>query len=275
MKTSSVILRQAAAAMLAVFALTVFAATPSEAAPSRCLAMAGLTPVIEPAAYTPAQASRSEEVEITFVGHSTFRIRSPRDIVIATDFAGYWGKGRIPDVVTMNHAHETHYTDSPDPGIKHVLRGWNPEGGAAQHELSIEDVYIRNVPTNIRHWSGSAEQDGNSIFIFEVGGLCIGHLGHLHHQLTPQHIGWIGRVDVLLVPVDGSYTLSHDSMVQVIRDLQAVIVIPMHYFGPSTLGVFLDRMRQDFEVEVRKEPTMVVSEASLPLKPRVVVLPGF
>ncbi len=275
MNAGSVILRQAAAAMLAVFALTVFAATSVEAAPSRCLAMAGLTPVIEPAAYTPAQASRSEEVEITFVGHSTFRIRSPKDIVIATDFAGYWGKGRIPDVVTMNHAHETHYTDSPDPGIKHVLRGWNPEGGAAQHELSIEDVYIRNVPTNIRHWSGSAEQDGNSIFIFEVGGLCIGHLGHLHHQLTPQHIGWIGRVDVLLVPVDGSYTLSHDSMVQVIRDLQAVVVIPMHYFGPSTLGVFLDRMRQDFEVEVRKEPTMVVSEASLPLKPRVVVLPGF
>lgn len=275
MNAGSVILRQAAAAMFAVFALTLFAATSVEAAPSRCLAMAGLTPVIEPAAYTPAQASRSEEVEITFVGHSTFRIRSPKDIVIATDFAGYWGKGRIPDVVTMNHAHETHYTDSPDPGIKHVLRGWNPEGGAAQHELSIEDVYIRNVPTNIRHWSGSAEQDGNSIFIFEVGGLCIGHLGHLHHQLTPQHIGWIGRVDVLLVPVDGSYTLSHDSMVQVIRDLQAVIVIPMHYFGPSTLGVFLDRMRQDFEVEVRKEPTMVVSEASLPLKPRVVVLPGF
>ena len=275
MNAGSVILRQAAAATLAVFAFTVFAATSVEAAPSRCLAMAGLTPVIEPAAYTPAQASRSEEVEITFVGHSTFRIRSPKDIVIATDFAGYWGKGRIPDVVTMNHAHETHYTDSPDPGIKHVLRGWNPEGGAAQHELSIEDVYIRNVPTNIRHWSGSAEQDGNSIFIFEVGGLCIGHLGHLHHQLTPQHIGWIGRVDVLLVPVDGSYTLSHDSMVQVIRDLQAVIVIPMHYFGPSTLGVFLDRMRQDFEVEVRKEPTMVVSEASLPLKPRVVVLPGF
>lgn len=270
MKTGSVILCLVAAAVFAVFA-----AATAEAAPSRCLAMAGLTPVIEPAAFTPAQASRSEEVEITFVGHSTFRIRSPRDIVIATDFAGYWGKGRIPDVVTMNHAHETHYTDSPDPGIKHVLRGWNPDGGAAQHELSIEDVYIRNVPTNIRRWSGTAEQDGNSIFIFEVGGLCIGHLGHLHHQLTPQHIGWIGRVDVLLVPVDGSYTLSHDSMVQVIRDLQAVIVIPMHYFGPSTLGRFLDRMRQDFEVEVRKEPTMVVSEASLPLKPRVVVLPGF
>ena len=44
----------------------------------------------------------------------------------------------------------------------------------------VDDVYIRNVPTDIRN-GGAMEADGNSIFIFEVAGLCIGHLGHLHH----------------------------------------------------------------------------------------------
>ena len=70
--------------------------------------------------------------------------------------------------------------------IKHVLRGWNPNGGAANHDLTVGDVKIRNVPTNIRSWAGGTEIDGNSIFIFEVAGLCIGHLGHLHHELTAQ-----------------------------------------------------------------------------------------
>ena len=44
----------------------------------------------------------------------------------------------------------------------------------------VDDVYIRNVPTDIRSWGGELERDGNSIFIFEVADLCIGHLGHLH-----------------------------------------------------------------------------------------------
>ena len=69
--------------------------------------------------------------------------------------AGYAGPGVIPRIVTMNRAHQTHYTDSPDPRIEHVLRGWNPDGGPAQHNLTLGDVVIRNVPTDIRSWSGA------------------------------------------------------------------------------------------------------------------------
>ena len=77
-------------------------------------------------------ALSSGSVSITYIGHSTFRLRTPGGVVIATDYAGYAGSGPVPNAVTMNHAHETHYTNFPDPSIEHVLRGWNPAGGPAK-----------------------------------------------------------------------------------------------------------------------------------------------
>ena len=67
-------------------------------------------------------------------------------------FSGVYGANPLPRVVTMNKAHRTHYSDFPDPGIEYVLRGWNPDGGPARHALVVDDVYIRNVPTDIRNW---------------------------------------------------------------------------------------------------------------------------
>ena len=70
---------------------------------------------------------------------------------IATDYNDIVRPSVVPDVVTMNHAHSTHYTESPDPGITHVLRGWATEyGKPVRHDVQIKDVRVRNVPTNIR-----------------------------------------------------------------------------------------------------------------------------
>ena len=98
---------------------------------------------------------------------------------------------------------------------------------------------MRNVPTNIRTWDGGTERHGNSIFIFEMANLCIAHLGHLHHTLTQQQLNEIGRVDVVLVPVDGNFTLDLDGMVEVLHALKAPLMIPMHYFSAYTLDRFL------------------------------------
>jgi L-ascorbate metabolism protein UlaG (beta-lactamase superfamily) len=174
----------------------------------------------------------------------------------------------------MNHAHQTHYTDTPDPRIEHVLRGWNPDGGAAQHNLRFGDVVIRNVPTDLRSWSSDRIVDGNSIFIFEIAGMCIGHLGHLHHELTPELLGLIGRLDVLMVPVDGSYTMSQASMIRVIKQLRARLVIPMHFFGPTTLARFLSGLDEAFTIETSPGPKVVLSSDDLPARPKVLVLPG-
>ncbi|MEM8627019.1 MAG: MBL fold metallo-hydrolase, partial [Pseudomonadota bacterium] len=81
----------------------------------------------------------NRQVRITFVTHATFRVETASGTVIATDFAGYAGR-KMPTAVTMNHAHATHWTAFPDPAIKHVLRGWNPAGGAAKHSLDLGDV---------------------------------------------------------------------------------------------------------------------------------------
>jgi L-ascorbate metabolism protein UlaG (beta-lactamase superfamily) len=60
----------------------------------------------------------------------------------------------------------------------------------------------------------------------------------------------------------------------VVRALKAPLIIPMHYFSAFTLEQFLQRVRQDWDVEIAEVPSVLVSKASLPAKPKVLVLPG-
>ena len=226
-----------------------------------------------PAAFRVA-ALKPDEVRLDYIGHSTFLIESPQGVRIATDYNDYVRPPVTPDIATMNHAHPSHYTDHPDPAIKYVLRGWAGDEKPARIDMQYRDVRVRNVPTNIRTFDGGTERHGNSIFIFEMATLCIAHLGHLHHTLTQQQLNEIGKIDVVLVPVDGSYTLDLDGMVEVLHALKAPLMIPMHYFSRFTLDRFLDRVRKEWAVEIAAVPTVVVSRTTLPTKPKVLVLPG-
>jgi L-ascorbate metabolism protein UlaG (beta-lactamase superfamily) len=215
-----------------------------------------------------------ESLKLTFVGHSTFLIESPQGITVATDYNDFIRPAATPQIATMNKAHSTHYSNTPDPAIQQVLRGWNPQGGRVDHDITQGDLRIRNVQTNIRDFSGNTLDHGNSIFIFEIGDLCVGHLGHLHHKLEREHIRALGRIDVLLVPVDGNYTMDLDGMIEVINIVQARIVIPMHYFGMGTLTRFTQRASETMDIIRRDTPVEIVSKATLPLKPAVIILPG-
>jgi L-ascorbate metabolism protein UlaG (beta-lactamase superfamily) len=219
-------------------------------------------------------ALASDQVRLTYIGHATFLIESPQLVRIATDYNDYVRPPVTPDIATMNHAHTTHYSDRPDPAIKHVLRGWAGDEKPARIDVQEKDVRVRNVPTNIRTFEGGTERHGNSIFIFEIANLCIAHLGHLHHTLTQQQLDEIGRVDVVMVPVDGSYTLDLEGMIEVLKALKAPLMIPMHYFSAYTLDRFLSRVRQDWEVEISDVPSVVVSKTTLPQKAKLLVLPG-
>ena len=75
---------------------------------------------------------------------------------IATDYNDYVRPSVLPDIVTMNRAHSTHYTDRPDPGIKHVLRGWREDGEPTDWDLQYQDVRVRSVATNIRDYGAAA-----------------------------------------------------------------------------------------------------------------------
>jgi L-ascorbate metabolism protein UlaG (beta-lactamase superfamily) len=218
----------------------------------------------------------SDQVRFTYVGHSTFLIESPQLVRIATDYNDYVRPPVLPDIVTMNHAHSTHFTDRPDPRIKYVLRGWGPTPEQpARHDITVKDVRVRNVPTNIRDWRGGTERHGNSIFIFETANMCIAHLGHLHHTLNQQQLNEIGRIDVVFVPVDGNMTLDLEGMIEVLTALKAPLMIPMHFFSTFTLHRFLDRAREKWSVEMSEIPSMVLSKTSLPTTPKVMVLPGY
>lgn len=247
---------------------------------SQCLAIAQALPGVVYANLVPEDrdlkigqaAAGTGEVEIMFAGHSTYVITTPGGVTIATDFNGWAGRVAVPDVVTMNKAHSSHFTLSPDERIEHVLRGWNFDGTPADHDVVVEDVYVRNVTTDIRNF-GMMEPDGNSIFIFEVADLCIGHLGHLHHPLEDRHFAQIGRLDIVMVPVDGGLTLSHTAMTGIARRLQSSILLPMHRRG-APLSSFIEMMGDRFATDFVNDDSFTISARTMPRRPTILVLKG-
>jgi L-ascorbate metabolism protein UlaG (beta-lactamase superfamily) len=250
--------------------VTLWSAAVANAALAQCYPIAQGPAQLQPAAYR-AAALEPGSVRLSFLGHSSFLIETPEGASAITDYNGLRG-AQLPDMVTMNNAHSSHYTEFPDPKIAHVLRGWGTDGGVALHDVTYLDLHVRNVPTNVREFGG-ARMNGNSIFVFEIADLCIAHLGHLHHTLTDVHLGELGQIDVLLVPADGSYTMAQELMVEVIEQIRPALVIPMHYFSTFTLSRFLDLMRERYEVVVKQEPTITLTRATLPYR-QVLVLPG-
>lgn len=242
--------------------------------PSHCLAIADATPgaaYIQKASWSEAVPEFS--VRINYVAHATFLIQTPGGMNIATDFTGFLGNtSLIPDIVTMNHAHDTHWTANPDPAIPHVLPGWGPFGEGIDHHLDLGEVLVRNVSTDIRSQFGGQEDNGNSIFIFEVEGLCIGHLGHLHHEPNEQQYAAIGRLDVVMVPVDGGYTLPREVMVRIVERLKSSVVIPMHWFSEFAREAFLEEVADSFDIDRRTTSFLELSLRDLPSRPTVVVL---
>src|SRR3954468_21147936 len=276
-KTGVPMLRCFPAAVALLFSLFAPAVAQENQRGSECLAMANAAPRAIPVSDRRTGA-KPDEVAITYAGHSTYYIDTPGGLRIATDYNGAYATGRLPDVVTMNRAHGTHYTLFPDPRIATVLHGWGDNGEPARIALRVGDVFIRNVTTDIRGYfgedsSGDMIRDGNSIFIFEVAGLCIGHLGHLHHKLDDSHFAAIGRLDILMVPIDGAYTMSLVVVSEITRRLRASVVPALHAFA-TPLEDFMRRIGRDFAVELRGERSLTISRETLPGSPTVIILEG-
>ncbi|SFC39165.1 MBL fold metallo-hydrolase [Tropicimonas isoalkanivorans] len=261
--------------LAAIFVLTTAASAQQDRRPSHCIALVEGTPgleVIWRAGYR--DPVPEDSVRLSYVDHSMYLIQTEGGLDVVTDYNGFLGPSDLlPDVVTMNHSHSTHWTSAPDPAIPHVLQGWDDLGGPAAHHLDLGEMLIRNVTTDIRgRFGGGVEPDGNSIFIFETTGLCIGHLGHLHHEPTPEQYAAIGRLDVVMAPIDGGMTLPLPVMIRVLQQFRASIVLPMHWFSGNSLGIFLDGMAEDFRIDRRQERSFEVSLRTLPSEPTVIVL---
>ena len=240
---------------------------------SHCIALAEATPgmsFVHLASFRDPVERNS--VRIRYLDHSAFLIQTEGGLSVVTDYTGYIGNvDFLPDVVTMNHGHSSHWTPVPDPAIPHVLRGWGEFGKGIEHHVDLGEMLVRNVSTDIRSGFGM-EPKGNSIFVFEVAGLCIGHLGHLHHEPDAAQYAALGRLDVVMAAVDGGMTLDHQTMMAVMRRLKSSIVIPMHWFGRGTLDSFLIGMSEDFAIVDEGVNDLEVSLRSLPDRPTIIVL---
>ncbi|HEX3992688.1 MAG TPA: MBL fold metallo-hydrolase, partial [Acetobacteraceae bacterium] len=180
----------------------------------------------------------------------------------------------LPDIVTMNHAHPSHYTLQPNPRIGTVLHGWQEGPKPPAHDVVLGDLRVTNLATNIRDWGGGTEINGNSIFIFETARLCIAHLGHLQHLLEPADLDALGHIDIVMIGVDGGYTIGQADARTVVEQIHPRLVLPMHYFTVENLTRFLDMMRGAYAIDVRHDPMIEVSRTTLPDRPTVIALPG-
>jgi hypothetical protein len=259
-----------------IYALLPVTAIAQERIPSHCIALSQAPAQVIPADFGAPLADDS--VRVRYINHSMYLLETPGGLIAATDYIGYLGvPDVVPDVVTMNNAHVTHWTGHPDPRIPHVLPGWPTDGAPARHEVDLGEMLVRNVTTDRRARLGEADgEEANSIFIFEVAGLCIGHLGHLHIIPTDEDFASIGRLDVVMVPVDGGMTMNVADMAQVVRRLRSSVVLPMHWFSGASLEVFLADMAAEFDVVRLDQPDIELSRDSLPSRPTIMVLqPAF
>lgn len=239
---------------------------------SACLAMAAGEARVVPAAF--GAPLDQGVVRIRYLGHASFALETPGGQLAVTDYTGFIGNPEVvPDVVTMNIAHDTHFTDHPDPRIALVLKGWGPYGLPAVIDEETGDLRIRNVTSDLRGPFGEGgRRDGNSIFLFETAGLCVGHLGHLHQVLSDEQYGAIGRLDVVMVPVDGNFTMNAETMAAVVSRFRPRLILPMHWFSTEGLQAFLAAMGPDIEVVLAEGAEVEVSLGSLPRRSTIVVL---
>ena len=242
--------------------------------PSHCIAIADANPALE---YVQLASFREPvadfSVRIRYLNHSMFLLQTPGGLNAVTDYAGFLGATDFaPDVATMNNAHSTHWTAAPDPNIDHVLEGWAEGGETRDHYLDLGEMLVRNVHTDVRSGFGSVRPDGNSVFVFEVEGLCIGHLGHLHHYPDEAQLAAMGRLDVVMAAVDGGTTLDLPTMIRLLKRLKSSVVIPMHWFSEYTLQEFLVGMADEFDIRRDMPNSIEVSLRTLPDRPTVIPL---
>lgn len=244
--------------------------------PSHCIAIADAAPGLEYLQKASWRAPPEDEftVRLTYIDHSMFLLQSAGGLDVITDYTGVVGPvDMVPDVVTMNNAHDSHWTSYPNPDIPHILPGWWQDGKPAEYHIDLDEMLVRNVTTDIRsRFDGSRIKDNNSIFVFEVAGLCIGHLGHLHHEPTDQQYAALGRLDVVMAAIDGGLTVDLPTMLRIVNRLKSSIVVPMHWFSGFSLDQFLAGVGGEFAIQRDGVSSMEISLRTLPSRPTVMVL---
>jgi L-ascorbate metabolism protein UlaG (beta-lactamase superfamily) len=217
----------------------------------------------------PAYAAEVDAL-IQYFGHNFFQITTRQGTQIVTDPLApgrYPSPYLTPHVVTVGREHPNHNYVQLVQGQPLILRGL-AQRGAAWNRIStrVREVFIYNVPI---YQNGVAGDLKGAAFVFDLGTLCIVHLGDLGHPLTPEQLQQIGRADVALVPIDGTYTMGPEIAREVLRQLKPKLAIPMHYRDSLAL---VEAFVSGLPTRYADSDTWVVSQSSLPGITEIIVL---
>jgi L-ascorbate metabolism protein UlaG (beta-lactamase superfamily) len=209
-------------------------------------------------------------VSIQWLGHSSFLVVTPGGTTAVTDPHSWHASPMAPDVATISNEHPTHNQARSIPGSPRVLRGRTPEGEGIEVDVTVGDLSIKGLPSS----GGNALEipAQNTIFVFRTEGLCIVHLGNLRRPLNDEQRQRLGRPDVLMIPIDGQWTLSYDQIALTIRQLRPAIVLPMHYDFPEHARLFMQFIKDTVPVRGLGETTLKLTRAQLPSASEVIVL---
>ena len=163
-------------------------------------------------------------MDITYLGHASFRLSGKSLSVVIDPYeevkSGQRFNKTSADVVLVSHEHFDHNKVELVEGKRKVIDG--------PGEYEIDGVSFIGLPTYHDEKKGE-ERGKNTVYIVEMDGVRIAHLGDLGHKLDEKTLSAMGEIDVLMVPVGGVYTIDSEVAAEVVRSIEPKFVLPMHY----------------------------------------------
>ncbi|MCB9452487.1 MAG: MBL fold metallo-hydrolase [Anaerolineaceae bacterium] len=209
-------------------------------------------------------------MDITWYGHSCFRITERNRVTVVTDpYGEHIGLPQLKlkgDIVTVSHDEPGHNNVGAVKGDTHIL------GGAGEYEIG--DVFITGMAMHyVNEETGVARY--NIAYLMNYDNLTVLHLGDLAHIPAQSTTEALGEVNVLLVPVGGGNALRASQAAEVIALIEPHYIVPMHYEMPG-LNLDLETVDRFLKVmgvsKVQEEDILKVSSSTLPEQPQVIVL---
>lgn len=211
---------------------------------------------------------RKLTLDISWYGHSCFRITERGKITIVTDpYADSIGLPPLrlkADVVSVSHQEPGHNNVEAVKGEPVVIAG--------PGEYEVGGVFVSGIAL---HYIDENQARPNVAYLFQYDDLTVLHLGDLAHVPDQSTIEAMGEVNVLLVPVGGGNSLRANQAADVIALIEPHFIVPMHYELPG-LSVELDpvdRFLKSMGIsKPQEEDVLRVTSNLLPEQPQVVVL---
>lgn len=208
-------------------------------------------------------------MEITWLGHSCFRIKGAHATLITDPYSpglGYSLGKPTARIVTVSHNHPDHCYAEGVSGQPRVV--------SKAGEYEINDALIIGIAT-FHDGEGGRKRGKNIVYLMEIDEVAVCHLGDLGHVLTNEQVEDIGNVDVLLLPVGGVSTINAPMAAEVVRQLEPKAVIPMHYKTPALKRELepVDRFLKEIGAkQVTPQPKLSISKSNLPATTQVFLL---